>query len=231
MNRDDSAIVTALTADEVQIYNAVELRLDDKNLRFWTGYGKRAIGDEISVSDIIIGDEYMISTVGDTFFPRIGVGGASAVVGQFFYATDVGTGTGKVKKAYAGIGSLMAISGLTEMGDLSAQSAQITFSGIPSDLLSLALQEPYQRRECIIYFGVGDEVAEVFSGEIDAMDIQDSAEISTISLNVTSRLIKLERANERRYTAENHKARYPNDTFFDSVADLQDTSIAWGRTV
>jgi hypothetical protein len=237
MSRDNSEIIAALAKDTVEIFNAVEIILDNNTLRFWTGYGKRAIGSPINVDTINIGDEYIITTVGDTDFTIIGAGSNTA--GEVFYATDRGTGTGTVSKVYTGAGQLMAIDGLSEVSDLSAQSATLTFSGIPSDILSMALQEPYQRRECKIYFGIGTDdidaadlyyaTSEVFSGEMDTMDIQDSAETSIIQLSVTSRLIKLDRANVRRYTSENHKSRYPTDTFFDTVAALQDTSIVWGR--
>ena len=263
MSRDNPEIVAALSRETVEIFNAVEIILDNHTLRFWTGYGKRAIGAPVDVDTIGIGDEYIVTSVGDTDFTLIGA--AANTAGEVFYATDRGTGTGTVSKVYTGAGQLMSISGLTEVSDLSAQSASISFNGIPSDIISMALQEPYQRRECKIYFGIassdwilqfgswddtgvwidtsewndaGSDVdpsdlyyatSEVFSGEMDTMDIQDSSQTSAIELSVTSRLIKLDRANVRRYTSENHRARYPSDSFFDTVAAIQDQQIVWGR--
>ena len=263
MSRNNPEITSALLKDAVEIFNAVEIILDNHTLRFWTGYGKRAIGAPVNVDTIGNGDEYIVTSVGDTDFTLIGA--ASNTAGEVFYATDRGTGTGTVSKVYTGAGQLMGISGLTEVSDLSAQSATLTFIGIPSDIISMALQEPYQRRECKIYFGIassdwilqfgswddtgvwvdtsewndgpGDTDAgdlyyatsEVFSGEMDTMDIQDSSDSSVIQLSVTSRLIKLDRANVRRYTSENHKSRYPADTFFDNVSKIQDMQIVWGR--
>jgi len=263
MSRDNAEIISALQADRVEIFNAVEIFLDNSTLRFWTGYGSRALGSPIGANLVAVGDEYIITSVGDTNFTLIGA--ASNTAGEVFYATDLGTGTGTVSKVYTGTGQLMNIEGLTEANDLSAQSATITLSGMPSEILSMALQEPYQRRECKIYFGIASTdwilqfgvwddtgvwidtsewndtptdidasdlyyaTAEVFSGEMDTMNIVDSSDTSTIQLQVTSRLIKLDRANVRRYTSENHKSRYPSDTFFDTVATLQDQSIVWGR--
>ena len=60
------------------------------------------------------------------------------------------------------------------------------------------------------------------------MTIDDSPETSTITLTVENRLIDLERVNPFRYTQENHKTLYSNDTFFSYVSDLQDQSIEWG---
>lgn len=131
---------------------------------------------------------------------------------------------------YTGTGNLLSISGIDEVNDLSAKSVNISLSGVPSLLVSLALTEPYQRRSCKIYLGSGSETPiEIFSGLMNTMTIEDSGDASVISLNVDSKLIELERGSNWRYTAENHKTRYPNDTFFDFVAGLQDVAIIWGR--
>ena len=135
-------------------------------------------------------------------------------------------------ETYIGTGNLLSIDGLQEVGDLSAKSINITLSGIPSDIVSLALNEPYQRRACRIYFGVQSisDVVEVFSGVMNTMAIEDSGTSSTIQLAVESKLVELERALVRRYTHESQQSRYPNDTFFSYVSQLQDKDVVWGRT-
>ena len=132
---------------------------------------------------------------------------------------------------YLGAGSLMNISDLEEVGDLSAKSATITLSGIPSELVSLALVEPYQRRLCRILLGEvsASEAIEMFSGKMNTMTIEDAPESAIISLTIESRLIELGRAKPRRYNHESHIARYPGDNFFSYVADLQDRQVSWGR--
>lgn len=132
---------------------------------------------------------------------------------------------------YLGAGNLLGISGLQEIGDLSAKSATITLSGVDSAIVSVALSEAYQRRVCRIYFGVtgSSDVVEVFSGYMNVMSIEDSGETSTISLSVESKLVELGRARVRRYTHESHQSRHANDTFFSYVADLQDKQVVWGR--
>jgi len=132
---------------------------------------------------------------------------------------------------YTGTGNLLAISGLEEVSDLSAKSIDLSLSGVPSNLVSLALTEAYQRRIVRVYFGTADTSVpvEVFSGLMDTMTIQDSGETSLITLVVESKLIQLERASNRRYTEENHSARFPNDTFFSFVTKLQDEQVVWGR--
>jgi len=133
--------------------------------------------------------------------------------------------------SYTGGGSLLAISGLEEASDLSAKNITISLSGVPSSLVTVALDEPYQRRECKVYFGTTDtsDPIEVFSGLMNTMTIEDSGESSVITLTVESKLVRLEKASNRRYTEENHVARHPNDTFFSYVTSLQDKDVVWGR--
>lgn len=132
---------------------------------------------------------------------------------------------------YTGAGQLLSISGLEEVSDLSARQVTVSLSGVPSELVSLALQEPYQRRECKIYFGVvgGTDVVEVFSGSINTMPIEDSGDTSTISVTVDSKMVETEKARNLRYTSESQKSRYSGDTFFDWVNSIQDAEIVWGR--
>jgi hypothetical protein len=132
---------------------------------------------------------------------------------------------------YIGAGELLSISGLEEVADLSAKSITIALSGAVTDLVSLALQEPYQRRPCRVLFGVigSTDFVQVFSGSLNTMTIADSAETSSIQVLVDSRLVELDKSSNRRYTAESHRSRFSTDTFFDYVASLQDTQVAWGQ--
>jgi hypothetical protein len=134
-------------------------------------------------------------------------------------------------QTYQGAGDLLTISGLEEVNDLSAKAASITISGIPSEYVALALKEPYQRRTCRILWGVTNvsDFVEVFSGKMNQMPIEDSGESSVITILVESKLVELGRALVRRYTHESQQSRYPGDTFFSFVADIQDKGIPWGR--
>lgn len=132
---------------------------------------------------------------------------------------------------YLGAGDLLNIQGLSEVADLSAKAITISLRGTGGELVSLALQEPYQRRVCRVYFGTTNvtDVVEVFSGSINTMPIEDSSETSIIATTIDSKLVETEKSSNRRYTSESHKARYAGDTFFDYVTALQDAEIVWGR--
>jgi hypothetical protein len=67
------------------------------------------------------------------------------------------TGTGTISydgNDYIGTGNLLSFSSVEETSEISVRGATISLSGIPSDLLSLALSTPYQGRVCNIYFGM-----------------------------------------------------------------------------
>jgi len=69
------------------------------------------------------------------------------------------TGLGEISidgNTYTGAGNFLTFSSIDETSEIAARGAVITLTGIPSDLLSLALSEPYQGRVCRIYFGVLD---------------------------------------------------------------------------
>jgi hypothetical protein len=164
---------------------------------------------------------------------------------QPYYAVEIKLDSGDVRlwtglgektiegETYFGAGNLLNIDGLEEASDLGAKNAELTLSGIPPELISLALQEPYQRRRVKIMFGEQSvpDVVTVFSGFANTLDIIDEADSSAIKMTVESRLVELERPRIRRYTQSDHTSRHPTDTFFSFVADLQDREIVWGREV
>jgi len=157
---------------------------------------------------------------------------------------------------YIGTGQFLEISLFEESTDIVAKNAILTLSGIPSDLLSLALQIPYQGRKAVVQFGVftlGNVPQEqgtyvlnedggklklentnksrsiVFSGFMDTMSITEVGDTSQISLTIESRLVDLDRARVRRYTSEDQQSRFPGDLGFSFVNSIQDREIFWGR--
>lgn len=136
-------------------------------------------------------------------------------------------------KTYLGAGQLMNISTVEETTEIEAKGATITLSGIPSSFLSLALDEQYQGRECRIYLGImssPSDYMEIFTGELDQMNIAEDASTSTIAVTAENVLIKLERPVVRRFTNQDQQSRYPGDLGLEFVASLQDKEIYWGRT-
>jgi hypothetical protein len=157
---------------------------------------------------------------------------------------------------WVGLGNLLNISTIEETSELAVKGATLTLSGVPSEVLSLALSEPYQGRVCNIYFGTftqgsilqesasyillqdGSRInlenqstnfSELFSGYMDQMNIEESGDTSTIELLVENKLVDLERARVARFTSGYQKSIYAGDLGLDFVEDLQDKQIPWGR--
>ena len=130
-------------------------------------------------------------------------------------------------QTYTGTGSLLSVGGIEESDGLSAPGASISLSGVDSSLVSLAIQEPYQNRDCRILLGSEDDFFEIFSGFMDVMIIEDNGETCIVNLTVESRLIILDRKVPLRYTQETQNSLYPGDTFFSTVASLQDKKVDW----
>lgn len=132
---------------------------------------------------------------------------------------------------YTGAGDLMQISELRESSDIAAYGATITLSGIPSEFISLALEEPYQGRKAIVKFGVISgstyTTAVVYTGEMDQMNISYGPETVNIALDVESRLVDLQRARIRRYSHADQQSRYSGDLAFEFVTRLQNESLEW----
>jgi hypothetical protein len=185
-------------------------------------------------------------------------GGVNIESGPLYFWTGLGDLTiGNI--TYTGTGSMLQISEVKETADIAAAGATLTLSGIPTEILALALQEPYQGRLCYIKFGMigankdfllkqdgsfilledssaidistGDPnvLTTLFTGYMDQMAIEEGPDTSIISLAVESKLIDLDRPRVQRYTSASQKARYANDLAFDFIPDLQDKPLSWGR--
>lgn len=138
---------------------------------------------------------------------------------------------------YVGAGTLLGISEIAESSELQANGISVTLSGITDPLLAKARDEDYQGRELKVLLGAMDasngvisNPVIVFSGFMDTMVINDSAETGTIVVTVENRLIEFERTRIRRYTAEDQKIDYPNDKGLEFVAEMQEKEIIWGRS-
>ena len=139
---------------------------------------------------------------------------------------------------------------------MAAKGATINLCGVPSDILSLALSEPYQGRVGKIYFGLfgvgslekengldyillqnGDQIlletqqtslTEVFSGYMDTMQIDETPENSSITLNLENKLVTLERPRVARYTHEFQKTIDSTDRGLEYVESIQLKEFVWG---
>jgi len=136
---------------------------------------------------------------------------------------------------WTGANAVMSISSPSENMEVQAKGLTISMTGLPAELLTLALAEDYQGRTCTVYFGmfsggavVSDPVIS-FRGQIDLMPIEDTGETSTVSVVVENRLIGLHRSRNRRWTDADQKMDYPTDKGLEFMQSIQEKPIDWGK--
>ena len=137
---------------------------------------------------------------------------------------------------YLGVGTLGAISNVSEASEISAKGITVSMSGIPSSLISLVLGDVRQGAVGKVHMGflnssgvVIDDPILMFEGKLDVPSIQEGGDTSTITLSYESRLIDLQRAREVRYTNEDQLRAFPGDLGCAFVASLQEKIINWGK--
>jgi hypothetical protein len=158
--------------------------------------------------------------------------------------------------SWYGTGNLLQIDTIEETSEIAAKGATVTLSGVPSEVLSLALTEPYQGRQAKIYFGTFSrgvllqedaayilfedggkvvlddrktDLTEIFAGYMDQMNIEEAEGGSTVQLTIENKLIDLERPRTARFTNAYQKYLYPNDKGLEFVEDLQTKELFWGK--
>lgn len=136
---------------------------------------------------------------------------------------------------YTGAGHLLSLSQIDETTKVESRGITLKLSGIPSGLVAIALDEPYQDRRITVDIGFFDDdwvpindPFRFFSGKADVMGVQTGGETAVISLTAENDIIILQRVNERRRTHEDQKLESATDTFFEGVVSLQNKQIVWG---
>lgn len=138
-------------------------------------------------------------------------------------------------QTWTGAGHLVGISNVTETSELRASGMDFTLSGIPSALLSQALDDARQGNEVSLWVGALDSSHAIvgtpyklFQGLMDVPTIKEGAETATITVSAENRLIELNRPNPVRYTDRFQQGRFSGDVGFEYVAGMQNKEVHWG---
>lgn len=138
---------------------------------------------------------------------------------------------------FQGVGRLGDIEGINESTELKANGLRLVLSGVPNDLISIALSENYQGRACRIWIGALDanhrliaDAVGPFKYRMDTMTIS-TGETSTIRLSVEDMFADWDRPRARRYNDADQKSQYPTDRGFEYVGEMKDKTLFWGRVV
>ena len=225
MPRELSAEVEAASeAPKLSPIALVHLDFDSGPFRMWTGWGPLVWGTTVvagSFQRMIPGGGGMDETTGDeTLIP------GSVGIDQNAFTTE--------DNIWYGAGNLGSIGAIGETTEIKAVGMELALSGIPTEVLDIALQEDWQNRPAYVYLGILDsqgqidgEPALIFFGKMDRMTMTEGREASIV-LSCESEMIDLERNRVRRYTPDDCRAEHPGDAFCDAVAALQEVDVHWG---
>lgn len=139
-------------------------------------------------------------------------------------------------QTWIGAGALIGLGTLEDTTDIVASGTVVSLSGVPLDLISLAITEARQGKLGRIWLALLTPEREIiadplqaFSGRLDVPEISEDGATCTITLSYESRLIDLGTPRSWRYTHESQQALYPGDMGFEHVTAIQDRDITWGR--
>ena len=138
--------------------------------------------------------------------------------------------------SYQAIGQFGSISPVTETAELSANSMELTLTGVPSDNIVLALTDNYRGRAVCVFMLLHNdtftayEQVTIFRGRMNQMTISDGGDTSVIKITCEGRLVELQRPIESRYTHEEQSRRYPGDLGLQYVASIAAADVYWGQT-
>lgn len=138
---------------------------------------------------------------------------------------------------FQGAGMLMSISGIGENSEVMADGVTVTLSGIPSSLISLALNEVMRGLTVQIYLGLFDvdgvtlipDPVLAYIGKMDQPDISDSGDTCTITVGVENALVDMNRSVWRRYTDVDQQIDHPGDLGMAFVSTIQEVQIYFGQ--
>ena len=139
-------------------------------------------------------------------------------------------------KTWSGAGTLLGLGAIDETGEVVAGGTAVSLSGVPLDMVQMAIVEARQGLPGRVWIGLRTQAGAIiadpvqaFSGRLDVPEIKDDAESCTITISYESRLIDLTVARSWRYTHESPPALHPGDLGFEYVTAIQDREITWGR--
>ncbi len=141
-------------------------------------------------------------------------------------------------QSFIGMGWMGEIRSVPQVADVVAQNITLVLTGIPSELLTDAIDAVRQNSIATLWLGcldngnhvIGDPV-QIFQGALDVPTITEGSETSTISITCENPLIDLIRAPSRRFTDVDQQFDFPGDMGFFQVQLLQDYHFTWPSPV
>jgi len=148
------------------------------------------------------------------------------------------SGTGNLywnSSTWTGTGVLGSVTPIRHTTNLAIQEIEFTLAGIDADTLD-GLSDDVRNLSGQVWLACLDTRGNVIDDPFQIVDAQldyQSCKVSDDGINVivvTARtgFYTLERALDDRWTAEDHKRTYPDDSGLDLISSLQNQDLLWG---
>jgi hypothetical protein len=134
---------------------------------------------------------------------------------------------------FDGVGLLGGITQVSEVAEMQSAGITVSIAGVPRDVVSLAMAEPYQGRQATVWEVLLDpdtggviEAVVIFRGRMDQMNLR-LGETAAVEVTLEDRLTDMDRPALSRYTPEDQARAYPADRGFDFVSATVEKDIVW----
>lgn len=130
-------------------------------------------------------------------------------------------------------GRATAIDAIRDQGG-EVQALSFQLSGVPADLLAIALAEPIQGKAVRVFTGILDadthailDVLQSWAGTLDVMSIAQGGQTAAITVSAEHRGIAFARPKGLRYTDGDQQALYPGDKSLEFVISQAQHADVW----
>ena len=129
-----------------------------------------------------------------------------------------------------------ALGAVEEVADGMGEFAPLKFtlSGVPSDVLAIALAEPVRNKACSLWLAVLDpdthavlDAPLIWTGTLDTMSVQQEGATSVVSVTAEHAGAGYARVKPLRYTDADQQRLYPGDTSLRFVVSQSQHQDVW----
>lgn len=148
-------------------------------------------------------------------------------------ATDP-TSTFPYGATFTGLGWFGGVASVAQTSEGVAQNVTLTLSGIPTELLTDAIDQVRESSIATLWLGfldangnvIGDPLQD-FQGALDVPTITEGAATSSLAITAENPLVDLNRPSNRRFTDVDQQLIYAGDLGFQGTGSLQGQYLGW----
>jgi hypothetical protein len=137
-------------------------------------------------------------------------------------------------QTFNGLGWLGKVSSIPQTTKLQAQNVTLALSGIPSALVSEAIDQVRMSGTATLWYGFYDangtlltDPVQIFSGAADVPSLSDNGQTCELAITYENTLLSLNLAPNHRFDDTDQQLRFPGDLGFGFVQSLQNIQLFW----